>query len=404
VKIDPLYAVQARALGTAQLLLFRGDADFASKLTLGQIIKGRVLRSYEGHRYLVEFYGHEKVVDSAVPLRTDEVIHGRVVGLGEQVELHRINPAPADAVEAHSDAPPIAATPAFTDQSARMIASLFERYQAKLGVDEMHLLQRYAARAARPEQMALSGLILNKLGLQIAPDFFKAIASALAAKVDAGIFALPANAIRLVSENAGADNGSTQVLAGLLNRMLMDIPEARFRRDEQGREGEPAAVETRADRGGTRDGADYDLARWILNAQTGGAIAHRIGTLPLLLDGELVELDVALFEQASGGDAKEEQGIKHRELVFALNTEALGRIEIRSRLAGDHMRVEIVTGNSDTTQFMSVHAGRLAADLEATGWHVDELRYETRTTGAQSAVMQSLVEHVISPGSVSRLA
>ena len=73
-----------------------------------------------------------------------------------------------------------------------------------------------------------------------------------------------------------------------------------------------------------------DLARWVLNAQTGGSVAHRVATLPLLLDGELVELDVAMFAQ--GGDAQREQaeGIRHRELVFALTTPALGHIEIRA--------------------------------------------------------------------------
>ena len=51
VKIDPIVAADTRAAGTAQLLMFQGDADFSARLTLGQIIKGRVLRSYEGQRY-----------------------------------------------------------------------------------------------------------------------------------------------------------------------------------------------------------------------------------------------------------------------------------------------------------------------------------------------------------------
>src|SRR4051812_30947362 len=67
-----------------------GGDDFAGKLQLGQIIKGRVLRHYEGGRYAVDFDGREKVVDSVVPLQTGDVLHGKVIGLGERVELERV--------------------------------------------------------------------------------------------------------------------------------------------------------------------------------------------------------------------------------------------------------------------------------------------------------------------------
>src|SRR3954462_14554697 len=89
MKINPLFP-QASALNSSNALLFKADVDFAAKLTLGQIIKGRVLRAYEGGRYLMDFYGQQKVVDSAMPLRVGDVIHGRVVGLGEHVELQRV--------------------------------------------------------------------------------------------------------------------------------------------------------------------------------------------------------------------------------------------------------------------------------------------------------------------------
>jgi hypothetical protein len=44
-----------------------------------------------------------------------------------------------------------------------------------------------------------------------------------------------------------------------------------------------------------------------------------------------------------------------------------------------------------------------AAELEDAGWHVDEMTYETRAPVAPGEVMKSVVEHLIGPGSVSRL-
>src|SRR4051794_27821265 len=90
MKVDSLPLIPSQLARGASSISFTSGDDFASKLTLGQIIKGRVLLSYEGGRYLVDFNGHQKVVDSAVPLRSDEILYGRVIGLSEKVELQRI--------------------------------------------------------------------------------------------------------------------------------------------------------------------------------------------------------------------------------------------------------------------------------------------------------------------------
>ena len=142
--------------------------------------------------------------------------------------------------------------------------------------------------------------------------------------------------------------------------------------------------------------------RGILNAQTGGAVTHRIATLPLLLDGELVELDVALFAQDDSAQREPKaDGIRHRELVFALTTEALGRLEVRALLANGHMRLRIAADSSASSERLAEHAPTLEASLQRIGWEVDEQRYESRS--ATGGVLASVVEHLISPGSVSRL-
>src|SRR6185503_18645693 len=67
--------------------------ELPSALSLGQIVKARVLKHYEGGRYLVSLEGRERVVDSSVPLSTGELVRGRVVAVGDRIELQPLPPA-----------------------------------------------------------------------------------------------------------------------------------------------------------------------------------------------------------------------------------------------------------------------------------------------------------------------
>ena len=58
MKVDPGAPILSSLARGAPSISFTGGGDFASKLTLGQIIKGRVLRSYEGGRYAIDFGGY----------------------------------------------------------------------------------------------------------------------------------------------------------------------------------------------------------------------------------------------------------------------------------------------------------------------------------------------------------
>ncbi|HEX6265414.1 MAG TPA: hypothetical protein VFZ81_00795, partial [Burkholderiales bacterium] len=68
------------------------------ELSLGQILKARVLKHHEGNRYLVSLQGRERVVDSSIPLTVGEVVRGRVVAVGDRVELQPLPEARAEAV------------------------------------------------------------------------------------------------------------------------------------------------------------------------------------------------------------------------------------------------------------------------------------------------------------------
>ncbi len=412
MKIDAFAGLAAQVSPGASSISFARENDFASKLTLGQIIKGRVLRSYEGSRYLVNFGGHEKVVDSAVPLRPDEVIVGRVVGLGEKVEVQRINSSLAEPVSAATV--PRTATQ-LSGSTGQLIAGLFEQFQAQLAPADMAMLQRVVQRAAAPEAMALTGLLFAKIGIPLSPEALRAVFDALRADARRTMFALPGEAIQLETQAGNPADAPVPVapafsalLAGML-KTVPGMPPAVSRRGAESdatRTGGAGASPGDAMRDRPREEPAPDVARLILNVQAGGSVKHRVGTLPLLVDGRLIELDVALFEQPAGNDGRSDEvpPLQHRQVVLAVTTEMLGRVEVRAAMAGSHMRVQMSTQAKESAQYLAQHAGRLTAELEEHGWHVDELAYQTTKPAAFGVVAQTVVEHLIAPGSVSALA
>jgi len=415
MKINPLFA-QASALNSSNALLVKSDVDFAGKLTLGQIIKGRVLRAYEGGRYLMDFYGQEKVVDSAVPLRPGDVIHGRVVGLGEHVELQRVLPessarGPQDTSETVDAGHP----PLLENKWQRLVTEMFGRYRGTLSAEDAAILERLAARADAAADVVLSGLILSKLGLSIAPEFVQALLSAFQSVSREGAFPLLKSGVRFDVSAAQTEREpvAIEALASVLQQLMSDLPEADWRQSASLPVSEPrtraaSSSASRNEAGGGesagRGNAELSLARWILNAQAGGSLAHRTLTVPLLVDGRLVELDIALFEQTAGRDGRGDASpLKHRQVVLSLHTEELGRIDVQAALAGDRVRVNVHCDRAEAADFLSMHSTGLALEMEALGLGVDELRYAVRENQAANVVLRSVAEHLVSPGSVSRL-
>ena len=67
-------AIQQAVSRFDKALSIKSDSAFSKSLNLGQVLKGKVLRHYEGSHYVVSFNGQEKVVDSAIPLKTGESV------------------------------------------------------------------------------------------------------------------------------------------------------------------------------------------------------------------------------------------------------------------------------------------------------------------------------------------
>jgi hypothetical protein len=375
MSVSPLSSSQA----AAQLaLLLQPDAGLAAKLQLGQIVQGQVLRHYEGSRYLVRVLGHEAVVDSAAPLRPNEFLHARVIGLKDRIELERVDQKEhaktgASLPDSHDTIAGLGG-----GRAAEVIEELFRRHRGVLDRDEAQKLERAVRRADRPDRMALAGLVLSKVGLPMEPVLLDSLAGAIGARSGAleplqgALLGLALAPVQAPADGAG--------LAQALGR-LASTEEKNFM--EQAR-------------------ASWPPSQWILNAQGGGSVAHQVGVLPLELGGADIRVEYALFEEGEG-DAAAATALRHRKLVLVFELENLGRVEVRAVTAGDHVRVALATDSRAQTNALLRHGEALANAFSEGGWSVDEVAYETRPPEAPGGVVGAAVEHLVAPGSVSRL-
>lgn len=402
-----------------------GAAEFADTLSIGQIIRGRVLRGFDGNsnRYLVAFGSDERVVDSSTPLTTGELLHGQVVGLGDRVELQRVYPRPATQTARANDTPgtdPGVGKRQSADVEA--LEQLLQRYQVELSDSDQAVLMRAARGVADPQAMGLVGAMLSKLGLPQSATLLEAVYRAqlglsatgavegaesvpqVTASADPSV-AAQATSVRDLSEllarisDSHADHESsaeTPVQASIASETPAGqamIPSNTARRSQSARPPVRASVQ------GARQQSLAWLADRILNAQTGGVVTHRTGMLPLLVHGRLVEVSFAVFEQQR---SQTQRPLPHRQLRFTLNTERLGQVDVIARIAGGHVRVQIATSDETLASQVAAHADSLGAQLREHGWTVDQIAHDTRPPDGLNTVVRSVIEHVVSQDSLDR--
>ncbi|MES9989988.1 MAG: flagellar hook-length control protein FliK [Candidatus Thiodiazotropha endolucinida] len=390
-----------------------GDASFTRTLTIGQILKAKILRHYEGGRYLAEINGQQKVVDSTIPLRVGEMVHGRVTALDDRIHLQRVA---SDTDKQQSE---MAAKQPRSAGSGQWFDELFARYQVNLNPGDRAAMIRQASRASQPQLMALAGLVLSKLGTAITPEFLNGLYRVLnSSRLQAIVENLDSPTRLATTEanrtHAGSDD-TVQQLAGLMAdtrfenlRRKVEIPfmdkGADTTKSKNDRRDGPM-LDDRPEEGGEQKWNDpyleWSLGQRLLNTQSEGSVSHRLSHFPLWFGDRLVEISVALFSQQAQSCG--EDGIRHRRLVLSLETANLGHLEITVSLADRHLRLHMVTGEEAATERLAHHFGELRTQLERYGWEIDEIEYITGAAVEDGAAVRAVVEHHITQDSLSRL-
>lgn len=401
-------------------IVIPGSKGFADTLTIGQIIKGRVLRHFGDNRYLVDFNGREHVVDSAVPLRTNDLIRGRVVGLGEQVELQHIahgrqanEPQPTQTALGQN------ATTVTYSRSGQVVREVLANYNVRLSQAAQAEVIAAARAVPDPALMVRVAVALNRLGLPQSRGLLRAIYDA--ASHEGGLAGiqdrqqdLPVLG-RAEHDDAGQAAEASVALASIVQQDIEKAINRRMSSEEtmsintvQDREVNQNAIDTSESsandaqqEGQLNSGQADEMARWVLNAQSGGTVSHRVTTLSLLMGTQLVEVDVALFDQK--GAQAGNNATRHRQVVMSLNTTHLGRVDITAGIAGDRLRLHVASATDATTEELVRYMAELREEIAAAGWHLDELAYETLMQDSQNSAVYSVIEHLISQDSLSRL-
>jgi len=355
------------------------------QLTIGERLDLRVLRNLGDRRYLVAYRDVQRIVQSTVSLAEGSKVRAVVSAVGEKLELRYVDTQSDDASASEEAA-----------DGGEGLAQLEARYAVTLSEGAREILQVAMGSVADRATMAASGLYLAKLALPVEPDALEALYTAQVGD-DAVASALPAEADATLS---GIDPRSPAAIGYLATLMGDALDNALVvRADAAVAQQIPLGLQAGNTGAKDRDPPDRrELARRLLNVQDEGSLAYRQGVLPVLISGQLVELDLVYFNERREADRP--AGL--RRLVMTLKTETLGRIEVQAHAVGDRLSISINAETQASREALSVHADEVRELIARLGWSVETIAYEFDARRDPAA--RHIVDHVLNGGSLSRLA
>jgi hypothetical protein len=395
-----LIAVISSALAGQAAPSGAGSDPFRAALRIGEVIEGRVLRSVGPGRYAVDFAGFERVVDSVIPFRTDEILYGRVVAIGERVELQRVR---ADAAARQSEGVQslAAAAPA---PAPVLMGDAIAPSRGRWSPEEWKTAERLAEDAGDSPTMSLAASAMATTGLPFSRGVLEFVHSRLVRQPGRGMLPTRPAAIRVetarAEKHADIDARNARSVAEFAELLRSEFDSSRENLIGRARGEERPGEASRASDPDDGKFSEGELGA-LLNVQIDGAVAHAVATLPLVVDGRLVEVDVALFQQ----DRKSEDPGKllHGRAVVALTTDRLGRVEIVATLVGEHVQLSLGSDDALATEYMARYATGLRSAVEAGGWWVDEIRYRAGDRAGPAVPARAALEHLASRDSFNRL-
>jgi hypothetical protein len=356
-----------------------GTEDFA----VGQLVEVAVIDRSGVGRYGVRINGQLHSADSTSALQPGTSVIAVVTSVGERLELRAMS---------------LLEDPAL----AQTLSTLAARYRAELSAAAQGQLVLAASASDSALAALRAGLYLKKLEQDVTPAALAALVAAqrLPASPDSAARDRTDPVVPNLNSTAGAD---THSLAQLLER-VMAPPDAAgaaaggslgFSDSQTG--GRQAKRDPRQAAEGV-DPADSRCARaqQLLNLSDGGALQYHYATLPLLVAGKLVELDMALFQQRS---ATPSAGAPRR-LVMSLGTNNLGAVRIVAQSLRTNLNVSLTSNSERGVAILSAAVSPMRERLAALGWQVDGVRFELATEVAPAG--RDIIDHVLTSGSLDR--
>jgi hypothetical protein len=337
-----------------------------------------VHRHLGGQYYLAQFAGQSaRIVASSVNLAAGTPLRAVVVAVGARLELKLLNPGsetpglitadadPEDSLEKDSDEQATADSP--DAAVAAQIQALSARYQVPLSNHDHDLLTHAMKAVPEPHNMALGGLYLAKLGLELSPGALEALYTAQKDSPPP-----PAAAVDVSALLPNLTPEAQSPLQPLVERMDATL--------NAGRDPE----------------RNDSLAHELLNVPLEAGVARHYGTIPVLVAGQLLELQLVAFQHRE--TLPEQSPV--RRLFMTLTTPALGRVQIAAQAQGRRLSVTFTGASVHATDTLASHATGVRELATRLGWQVDSVVY---SVGPPAGAAQIAMTHALLDSTMDQL-
>jgi hypothetical protein len=356
-------------------------------LVVGQLVEVTVIDRAGDGRYNVRINGQLRSASSTTGLQPGNTVLAVVTGQGDRLELRAVSPTEDPAV-------------------AQALATLAARYRVELSGAVQRQLVAAAGAADSGLATLRAGLYLNKLGVEVTPAALAALVAAqqLPPPLAGDTTVSTRGAISITHPSGSTGPGAGTAALGQLLERVMAQDDAGLRagissggfgdqnsgNQQQGkqRQRHPESVDAA--------GSRRALTQELLNLSDGGALTYRYATLPLLVAGKLVELDMALFQQKSSAST---MGSPQR-LVMSLNTNHLGTVRIIAQSLRSNLSIGLTSTSPVGVTALTAALGSMREQLGALGWQVDGVRVELAAD--VSSAGREIIDHVLTTGSLDR--
>ena len=409
MKTDPINAAFLSRIGSGDTQLIYGqDKDqWLKSIVAGQILKGRVLRVYADNKYGVDFGGQERIVDSAVPLSRGDLLTGRVVGISEHtVSMKIVSNAVSDVSK--NDQKVVAKQAEY--KSSVVIEA--DKFNINLNQLQESAIVKASNQSVNATVAIRVGLYLAKLGLPITSELVRAVTYRILDSHDPSTLVFDKEVPELTSSIAILEtlqSNSAQTLENLKDSFLHDFylgnKQVDFNELSESESDARLQLENQTNKNNFNNNnnenemADEkrlrELFSRIFNVSNGSHAQHRFQTLPIIIDGKLIEFDVAFFDQLAQGSTN--LVLKSRCLKFSLKTE-FGLLNLEARVVNNRLDISFSSESDYLLSQIEQHDLNLNVSLTDAGWLVNNIKY--KKTDDEEAAAYNIIKHVLEQNSL----
>jgi hypothetical protein len=378
-------------------------------IELNQLLTGKVEQDLGQGKYAVQIRGESLVVESKSPLKANDIIHGRVVGVGEKIEMQRIFKEKATADNQNVKNQNIEYLYSLGKNGYRAV-EILQNYRVKLSAEELQVLANALKNTSSPDTTVLTAVVLNKMGVQITEGTLNTIYPVLDSRLKQkfNLHNITAHLDFIAANESHANSQTITELAAFLSAVIDKLPDTPNIdqspvTDSHVQTADDQAMNFGQDESGQNQQNNHNLfdpSRILLNAQSDSSISHRVSVVPFIVNEQLVEVDVALFSQKQNSATNIN---KHKRIVLSLNLDMLGKIDVEINLVGKHARINMDTEKNIITNELVKYMPVLKQEFEQYDFRIDELSYGVKRADTMNNVIGSVVEHYITQDSLSRL-